>query len=769
VNNNDEHPHLPAPNPGTGAALAERPGSSIALPPSGTYPSHGDEDEINLLDLWRVLMRRKWTIVTFFLIVTVAGITASFLMTPLYRAEVTLLIEREAPKVLEYQDSLSVESSAANKEFYQTQYELLKSRNLAKRVVEELGLERHPVFASEEAPSLRQRLTAFLKSVWGDSNTQLTSGNDREQEKDNFADRFRNGLTVEPIRDSRLVKVYYDSPDPKLSAQIVNALAQAFISVNLERRYEATAYARDFLKDRLLQTKARLEESEQELTDYANRNEIIDVDEHQSLLGQELEKFSGALAAAREKRAAIEAQYQQMQKTTGQGLPQILQSSMIQRLKESLAQLEAEYAESLRIYKPDYPKMQQLREQIAHVQAKIDEEVENVRASIRSDYETVLTLEALLLGKMQGAKEEVKELARRNIQYQVLWREADTNRQLYEGLLQRYKEVGVAGGIGVNNVSVADPAKIPDQAYKPNIPRNALLAMVLGLFGGIGLAFLFEHLDDTLKQSEEMEQLLGLPTLGLIPLFNRTKKALSKENLALLSLEDQRSAFAEAYRSVRTALQFSTADGAPQSFLVASSGKGEGKSTTAASLAIHFAQAGKKVLLIDADLRSPSLHSILEVDGTLGLTNYLAGDATPVDISQPTAVPRLFLIPAGPLPPDPASLLGNARMISLLSTAKEKFDHVIIDAPPVLGLADALVLGNLVEGTLFVIAAGNTRRAFAQGAIKRLKTVQIRILGSILTKFDSHSHGYGYGYGYGYGDYGSDSQLSLPTVDSKTV
>jgi capsular exopolysaccharide synthesis family protein len=476
--------------------------------------------------------------------------------------------------------------------------------------------------------------------------------------------------------------------------------------------------------------------------------------------------MSESLVAAQEERARAEALYQQMEKTSGQGLSQVLESPMIQSLKGSLAKLEGEYGENLHIYKPDYPKMEQLQEQATRLRAEIDKEVNNVQTAIRSNLEAAITLENLLRGKVQAAKGKIKDLAQRSIQYQVLKRETDTNSQLYEGLLQRYKEVGIAGGVGLNNISVVDPAKIPLEFYKPNIKLNALLAMVLGLFGGVGLAFLFEHLDDTLKRSEEIERALGLPNLGLIPIFRSPNKALPRgDSLALVSIEDKRSAFAEAYRSVRTALQFSTPEGTPKSLQVASAGKGEGKSTTAASLAIHFAQVGQKVLLIDADLRNPSLHRALGTDNSLGLTNHLAGEATPVEISQPTTIPNLFLITAGPLPPDPAGLLGSAKMMSLLSTAKEKFDQVIVDGPPVLGLADALLLGNLVDGTLFVVAAGNTRRTFAQGAIKRLRTGQTRILGGMLTKFDNRSHGYDYVDYY----YGDDPHASLLPPDQQAA
>lgn len=757
----------------SGQALAERPASSVALPQAGVYYDDSDEDEINLLDLWRVLVRRKWTILIFFLIVTVAGVTASFLMTPTYRAKVTLLINRETPKVVEYQDISSAATASSGQDFYQTQYGLLKSRALASRVVEDLGLVQRANLGAEQDTSLWSRLTSSLEAAFGEDQSLNDAADkaSREEIKAGLVGRIQRGLTVEPVRDSQLVTVYYDSPDPQFSAQVANALAEAFITTNMERRYDATSYARDFLQDRLLQVKARLEETEQKLVQYANRHDIINVGEDQSLVARELQEMSVALAAAQEDLARKKAIYQQMQEATGQGLPQILESPIIQQLKVTLGQVERDYGENLYVYKPDYPKMEQLRDRIVHVKARIAEEVGNVRSAIRSNYEAAMALERLLRAKVQAMKQETKDLAQRRIQYQVLKRETDTNRQFYDGLLQRYKEVSVAGGVGLNNISVVDPARIPEVAYKPDIKLNALLAMVLGLMGGIGLAFLFEHLDDTLKQSDEMEQLLGLPALGLIPLLDARNKVLpSGEALALIGHEDKRSTFAEAYRSVRTALQFSTPEGAPKSLLVTSAGKGEGKSTTAASLAIQFAQTGQKVLLIDADLRNPSLHRTLELDNSLGLTNYLAGESTPVEISQPTIVPNLFIISSGPLPPDPAGLLGSARMLSLLSTAQEKFDYVIVDGPPILGLADALVLGNLVEGTLFVVSAGNTRRAFAQGAIKRLRTGKTHILGGILTKFDSRSHGTGYGYGYSdYYYYSDDSRPALPAVDQKVA
>ena len=297
---------------------------------------------------------------------------------------------------------------------------------------------------------------------------------------------------------------------------------------------------------------------------------------------------------------------------------------------------------------------------------------------------------------------------------------------------------------------MVDKAEVPYAPFKPNILRSALIAIFLGVFGGIGLAFLFEHLDDTIKQPDDLEKLLGLPVLGIVP---TVKMMAGEEDISLVENADPRSAFAESYRSIRTALQFSTPEGMPKVLMVTSTSVGEGKSTTALSLAMHFAQAGKSVLLIDADLRKASLHKKLSIANDTGLTNYLAGDATPVQITRACQVAKVFLIPSGPLPPNPAELLGSAKMVTLLGLAAEKFDQVILDGPPVLGLADAPLLGSLVEATLMVAEAGATSRQYAQGAVKRLRSTRTRLVGGVLTKVDTRNRSYGYhGYYYQYGD-----------------
>ena len=739
----------PEPRP-PGRALAERQAGVPMPAPSLQSPVIEEEpegDELNLRELWQVIVKRRWTILIFTLIVVTAVVTATFLMTPIYRASLTLQIDREDIKIVKTGEVAPEESGWDSQEYYQTQYGLLKSRSLALRVVNQLGLADLP----PPPPSPLAQFKAWLTGWLPKANEAKDSGKQLSQSDriEGAVSGFLGGLTVEPVRNSRLVKLYYDSPDPQRAAAILNTLVKNYINMNMERRFDASTYARNFLQERLQQVKAKLEDSERQLVEFARKEQIISVDDKQNTVSQTLEATNAALAEAEKKRIAAEASYRQVMGARGQGLSQILDSKIIQTLKETKAKLEAQYQDNLSIYKPAYPTMVQLRGQINQVDALINQEVNNIRAAVTASYEAARSEETLLRGRLEQLKQDVLNLQDRSIQLNILRREVDTNRQLYDGLLQRFKEIGVAAGIGTNNISVVDEAKVPGWPYKPSLRMNALLALVLGLLGGVGLAFLFEHLDDTFRRPEELEKLLGLPVLGVIP-----KTPLARgdsRSIALVGHEDPRSAFAEAYRSVRTALQFSTASGVPRLLTVTSAMSGEGKTTTALSLAIQFAQAGKRTLLIEADLRKPSLHRTLNLDNQVGLTNYLAGgSAQPVDIAKPTHIPNLFAIPSGPLPPNPAELLSSARMMELLGLAAGKFDQVILDSPPLLGLADALIIGNLCEGTLLTVEMGATPRGYALGALKRLRGARVHMLGAILTKLEARAGAYGYYRSYYY-------------------
>jgi polysaccharide biosynthesis transport protein len=741
-NDSSDRPDAGNIRPGNGGALIERPNQ---LPSTVYHQPHlfglPEERRNRLREYWEVILRRRWTVLTSFAIVLVAMMTATFLTTKIYRATLTLQIDQQESKVMAVGSVSPNDTSYYDSQnFYQTQYELLKSDALAQRVIEQLNL----VASSQTAKKSKSWLDIFKK----DSEKEIDAT--PEEADTGLMTALPGALTVAPIRNSQLVRVNFDSPDPQMAARIANEISVAFINLNLERRMEATSYARTFLQERLAQIKVKLEDSEKELNAFMRKEGIVKPDENQqSPDSQVLGEFTTALAKAQGERIRAETLYQQAKAGDTMTLQAVVDNKLIPEYKTRLSKLEGDYQEGLKTYKPGYPKMQQLESQIKELQAKIDQESKGALAGLKANYEAALAQEHMIAAKMKESKQTVLGGQDSSFQYNLYKREVDTNRQLYDSLLQRYKEIGVAGGVGINNITVVDKAKVPKFPIKPNLMLNLMIAIALGLGIGVGLALLLEHLDDTIKLPEDMEKLLGLPVLGLIPLTKTTHG----EELSLAENADLRSPFAEAYRSLRTTLQFSTAEGMPKVLLVTSTSVGEGKSTTALSLATHITQTGKNVLLIDCDLRKASLHKKLGIANDFGLTNYLAGDAQPVSITRGCSIPNLFLIASGPLPPNPAELLGSAKMVALLNLAAEKFDQVIIDGPPVLGLADAPLLGSLVEATILVAECGVTSRQFAQGAVKRLRSTRTRLVGGVLTKVDTRKGSYGYhGYYYQYGD-----------------
>lgn len=722
-------------------ALAPRPGGqAISLDLRQAEPQAA-EDEIDLLEYWRVLVKRKWTVLGALGIVLAITLVGTLLMTPVYRATTLLQIERDTINVVNLQ-SVTPTESAADKDFYQTQFELLQSRTLAQRVISQLNLAQGPVFERMRSPSAIGKLLALLRGGGEEATDEAAIA----AEDSGNATAFLARLSIEPVRNSRLVRVNFDSPEPAFSAKVVNAVAEAFIASNLERRFDASSYAKDYLEDRLEQLKLKLEDSEKQLVAFAQKEQIVNIDDRQSLSGQNLGEINAALAKAQDERFRAEAKWRQSQAASGMGLPDVLGSELIQNLQKTRATLKGEYQQKLSLYKPDYPLMQQLGSQIDEIDKQIAAEVANIKASVQAQYLAAKGQEDLLRERIGELKIAELDLQDRSIQYNTLKREVETNRQLYDGLLQRYKEIGVAGGVGTNNISVVDSAEVPTGKHSPRLALNLAVGLLLGLFGGMLLALLMERLDDTLKVPEDLEKQLGLAVLGIIPKLKGMTPA--------VALDDPRSAFAEAYRSVRTALQFSTESGVPKTLLITSATPSEGKSTSALTLARNFAQLGKRVLLIDADLRNASLHKLLGQDNSRGLSNHLAGAIKAPEAILPTDERNLWVMLTGPLPPNPAELLASGRMMSLLTVAAEKFDQIVIDGPPVMGIADAPILANMSHGTLLVVEAGQTRLGVARVAVKRLLGARARLIGAVLTKYDAKITGYGYG-DYGYYAYGA--------------
>jgi capsular exopolysaccharide synthesis family protein len=651
---------------------------------------------------------------------------------PLYTATARLQIDRNVAKIMNTEGVLPVENG--DYDFLRTQYELLKSRNMAERVVSSLTL-------GDDPDLLKPREMSLLGLVTG----LFSAKPDRSAIDGSAASGAAVGvvmgnLLVQPVMGSSLVDLTYTDTSPERAQRIANAYADAFMSANLDKRFQANASAKTFLEDKIQQLKLRLEDSEKKLLVFAQDQQIVDVNDKASIAETNLASANAALGNLIADRTKNEQLWKQTEAGASIDLPQLLGDKSIEALRAKRKELSVDYQQKLQTFKPDYPAMVQIKNQLDEIDRQIADEAKTLRDSLKGAYEASLAQETEMRKRIETLKADVLDLQKRSIQYNILKREVDTNRELYTSLLQRYKEVDVASGVGANNVFVVDRAGLPGGPSSPNLFRAILMSLALGLGAGLGAAYLLERLDNKIRSAEQLEIASGMPTLGVIPNVTNVEEQVA----------DVRSALNEASRSLCTALQFATDQGLPRTITITSSGPGEGKSLTSIAMAKHFASLGRKVLLVDADMRNPSLHQKLKGDNSAGLSNYLTGACSPPQVMQKTEVPNLAFIASGPLPPNAADLLGGPRVLSLLSVGCEVFDLIIIDGPPVLGLADAPLLASAASATVFIVAAGTARTAVIRGALKRLQLARANLIGSVLTKYDAKSVTYGYGYGGGH-------------------
>lgn len=706
-------------------------------------------EEIDLVAYWRILVKRRWLALGVLAAVILVSLVLTLMATPIYRSTAVVQIDNQQQQIVREGDVSGQGSAYRDPEFQQTQIELMRGRDLAERVAESLDLDAATMDRLNQ-PSWLDRVKDLIRPA--PEVVQSESGANAKALLARATSLVRSGITIEPVRNSRLVKIHYDSPVPVFAARVADATAEGFIASGLDRRMDASSYAKTYLENQIKLLKSRLEDSERELVAFAQKENLVSNGEGQSLAGQNLTALNTALATAQEQRIRAQARWQQAQAARGAALPaDMLENSILRTLQQQRAVLQGQYQQKSQVLLPEYPEMRQIKGQLDELDKQIKEELVNIRSSIQAEYNSATSQENLLMSQLATLRTEVLDVDGRSIQYTILKREVDTNRQFYDGLLQRYKEVGVAGDVRSNNVAIVERPQVPSGRFKPNLSRNLAMGALLGAFFGILLAFLLEFLDDTIKTPEDVEQRLMLAVLGIIPKLSKISP--------LEAVEDPRSAFAEAYRSVRTALQFSTSKGVPRVLLVTSSGAEEGKSTTALTLARNFASLGKRVLLIEGDLRNPSLKRTMGADAQFGLSNLLSGSSTIAETVMHTSDPLLDVIYSGPLPPNPTELLSGSKLVSLLSVASEQYGQVIIDGPPILGLADAPILSNAAGGTLLIVHSGKTRISSAQVAVKRLKAAHAHLLGSLLTHYDARVAGYGYTYD-SYYQYGGGKSLA---------
>lgn len=715
--------------------------------PQSLYYTQGaaSEEEVHLRDYLNVIIRRKWIVITFLIAVITTVTVGTFMMRPQYKSTVTIKIDKENPNILSFKDVVGLER--AEEDYYQTQYKILKSRNLAKRVIRSQRLYEHPEFSpvrKQEKPD--DIVPALLKqtSILQDENVSSS-----------LVNTFIERLDVSPLQKSRLVNVSFVSYDPELSARVANAIGQAFIELNIESKFEATHQARAWLEKQLQGLKAKVERAEEELNEYAARNEIIFIEktdekgigtDSENIVTKKLSELSTELTEATSERISKEALYREIISGEPDSSSVVMSNPLIMELKKTHASLESEYNELLKIYKPDYPKMVRLKEHMNQIKKKLDQETKKVVSSVKKDYEVALKREQKLKAALDSQKKMALELNQRAIQYQILKREADTNKELYNGLLQRLKETGVSASLTASNIQVLDKAEIPKSPFKPRKTLNIMLSLIVGLLGGIGLAFFVEYLDNTIKTPEDVEKRVYLPPLGLVPQHADNNGKLPVEYIAH---SNANSPIAEAYRSIRTFLLLSTGGKPPRIIMVTSPSREEGKTTTSVNTAISLTKSDIKVAIIDADMRKPRLHHVFSLDNKLGLSSFLSGNVEFGDgIIKETNIDNLHVITSGPIPPNPAELLGSYRFRDLLHALYSLYNFIIIDTPPVIGISDPLIISTHTDGVMLVVKSGKTPKEAAQEARRLLGNVNAKVLGVVLNSINQSAMRYSYYYNY---------------------
>ncbi|MEM6898353.1 MAG: polysaccharide biosynthesis tyrosine autokinase [Pseudomonadota bacterium] len=672
-------------------------------------------------DFWeavRIIFQRKWLILSLVLLGLSIAAVLTLRQTPMYRSVATIEIQKTETQILE---GASLEPAVvADAEYLATQYELLKSRSLAERVAEILNLPSDTRYADQSLP--------------------------RAERLNQAASTIVQSLRIRPAGRSRVVKVEFVSAYPRETARVANALVENFIESNLERRYNTTAYARRFLEERLQTTRMALEDSERRLASYANEQDILELNDQNgaatTLDANSLLALNREVSEAESNR--IDAEQRYVEASGNPNALYFLENEDLRRLREERSALQSEYQEMLGTFKPEFPAMQNLQTRIDAKSNEISLTEAAILRGLEGEYRSALALERTLLARISELKGDLQDLRDRRIDYTILQREVDTNRTQYEGLLQRLKEISIASGVGSSQVSIIDRALVPSFPFEPDIVRALLQALIISLGVGIGFAFGLNYIDDTIKNTEDVKSKLAMATIGVVPKVSGR----SKGDVVVNALDDPKSGVSEAFYAARTALSFATPEGAPRSLVVTSTQPGEGKTSTTIALAMAFAKIGQRVLIIDADMRKPSF--VADAGASVGLSGLLTRDEPIADNIVSSSIEGLHLLPSGIIPPNPAELLSSPRLLHIISEVEDMFDLVIVDCPPVLGFADAPLLGSICRGAVLVVEAGRIRRPGILRTIGRIQENRTNLLGVVLTKFDAKKFGYEYSY-YNYG------------------
>jgi capsular exopolysaccharide synthesis family protein len=720
----------------------------------------------DLVAWWRIVRKRRWTVLTVFAVLFLTVLLGSLEEKPMYRAKALIEIDKEDPSVANPQELFQLDE--VSDAYLETQYKVLTSDDLAERVIHQLGLERR----SEFLPSPNFWPWSAAAAPPPSSGVAGASASD-PLIRHNVLTHFQDRLDIRPVRRSRAVELRFDSQDPELAAQAVNAVVEEYIQKNFEARWDAAQKASAWLSQQSQDLKSKLEKSEDELQKYAADNGLLYLEtgkgDEESVVNQSVRDIQEELTKAEADRFEKESLYRLVQAGDYGSLPGVFDNRLMQDLTVRLSDLQRDHAQLAATFTEDYPKVKEIQSQIQEIQESLERERRRAAQKISNDYFAALRREKLVRQAFSEKETEANQVAAKSVQYGILSREVDTNKGLYEGLLEKLKDAGVSAGLKSGNIRIVDPGTVPYRPFAPNYPLNLGLAAFLGLGLGIGTAFLQENLDQTLRYSDDVWQFLRIPVIGVIPVFRaRNGKrhhgispAGSELNLGAADangsagggLIDARtstalgvhkgSAFSEAFRELRTSVILSSTGRFANSILVTSAQPGEGKTTVAVNLAFSLAQLGQPVLLVDADMRRPSIQKYFPQRGSR-LSSYLAGQGAWQQMVYPTSARGLSVLHCGPIPENPSELLSSDRMRAMLQESMATYRFVVVDSPPLLNRADSRILGSLVAATILVVKGGETPRQVVQYAEAQARAVGTNLIGVVLNHLDTSLGAYSY-------------------------
>lgn len=717
------------------ASIVNRPAADPSNVAAEGSVSQGLMRSINLRDLWAPVYRSRYAVGAIFVVAIGLAVLATLFIQPRYRAQATVEIKAEAQKVLGTEDRNENAASPADaSRFLDTQLDIIKSRSTTIAVAQSLGLYNNDRFLEAMGVKTDDAPGAVL--------------NAQEAHRKLVNQVLQNNLKVSFSEETRIAKIEFASPDPRLAARVANSYADNYIKLNLSRRFDASSYSLDFLRDQIREAQARLGRSERDAITYARDARIIDATNAastsgsagpQSLTTASLVGLNQALSDTTAKRIAAEERWKVTQRTPLLSIPEVVANGAVQQLQQQKALLQAQYQQELQTRTEEYPTVRQLAARIRSLDNQIATIANNVKGTIREEYNSVRSQEEGLRSNLEQLKNTTLDEQNRSIQLSILRREAETNRQQLSALLTRYNELNAQSGIQLNNLSVIDHAEVPSGPYWPNLPLNLALGLILGVVVAAIYVLGRENLFELVRTPEDVTQRLRQSVLGAVPASDDV----------MAHLGDPKTPVSEAISSIRTNLSLSPG-GMPAALMVTSTQAGEGKSTVCYGLALGLAKLGRSVVIIDTDIRRPNVHRLFGVKNAFGASNVLSGNATLDEVIQRGLAPNIDVIVAGPIPPDPSELLASNNLARTIAELRERYDHVMVDSAPVLGLADAPLVATNVDGVVFVVEAARTSVRGVQNAIGRLEQTGAGLLGVVLSRFDPGKSGYSYEYRYAY-------------------